>query len=440
MGFEWQVTSLTPEQQQALERLLQQINPVNPSDASLSSGFEQGEEAGWESFMDRANSWLYPVSDPVSRAIGAAIAGQNPFDVGRGGYFGDPRPVVSEALQARGAPTPLALLAELLTPDPFGAKKVKDLIPLLSVLLPMGLLRRMGQSTRVLDEAGLPRRVLHGTLKNFEDYNLEQATDSSMFGKGVYSTEGAYGPSELGTPNTMNPNRFRELATEKPQNLEDIELVSSLFANPEFSAAKRVGGQYNVQSGPFEPNVRLQYLMAQNPFNYTTVSSNPRQVFDSLAENTLSNFDPQIRSQITNKALDYLTEKNFSGQVEAARNFRKNTLGVQDVDGWSNAEITLALLEAMFEHSQAIKPGTTSPTVFQNLSRIAKGIESSGYDAIYHRGDVMGNLGMQGAGMWYVPDPAQVIPAGNVDLAVKKLSAYLRVPEEELFKLIGRTQ
>lgn len=74
-------------------------------------------------------SWTRPLEGP-SRALGAAIMGQNPFV--DGSIEG---PTVSEALMERGAPPWVALLAEFAVPDPTGVGRAADLIPLASAML-----------------------------------------------------------------------------------------------------------------------------------------------------------------------------------------------------------------------------------------------------------------------------------------------------------------
>lgn len=74
-------------------------------------------------------SWMNPLEGP-SRAVGAAVMGQNPFVDGHIEGL-----TVSEALMERGAPPWLAIAAEFLVPDPTGVGRVADLIPLTSAML-----------------------------------------------------------------------------------------------------------------------------------------------------------------------------------------------------------------------------------------------------------------------------------------------------------------
>lgn len=75
-------------------------------------------------------SWVAPL-EGTSRALGAAVQGESPFRWGEGGIHG---PMLSEALREAGAPEWASLLSEFLVPDPFGAGKVTDLVPLFAAL------------------------------------------------------------------------------------------------------------------------------------------------------------------------------------------------------------------------------------------------------------------------------------------------------------------
>lgn len=77
---------------------------------------------------DSIEPWLEPFNN-ISRVFGSAVSGQNPFQ--DGGITG---PMLSEALMARGVNPLLANAAEFLVPDPTGAHKVTDLIPLLGMI------------------------------------------------------------------------------------------------------------------------------------------------------------------------------------------------------------------------------------------------------------------------------------------------------------------
>lgn len=81
---------------------------------------------------DTVQSWLGPLEGP-SKAVGSVVAGQSPFQWGEGGIRPD-APTFAEALEARGVPRGWALAADmLLTPDPVGAGRLADLVPLMGL-------------------------------------------------------------------------------------------------------------------------------------------------------------------------------------------------------------------------------------------------------------------------------------------------------------------
>lgn len=134
-------------------------------------------------------AWAAPFIDNPSRLIGGLIAGQNPLAGDRSAATLD-APTVSEALLARGAHPALAGAAELLVPDPTGAGKVSDLLPLLGLLInvPKGLQRALAQGIdpSLLDGYGMPRQLAHGA-KGVEPYTVPRPTGTiGTFGGGHY--------------------------------------------------------------------------------------------------------------------------------------------------------------------------------------------------------------------------------------------------------------
>lgn len=110
--------------------------------------------------QDSIDSWMDPLNN-ISRVLGSAISGQNPFRWGEGGVSG---PMVGEALVNRGVDPTVAALAEFLVPDPTGAKRVTDLIPLVGMLPLLRAFRNdPGAFERILlaDELGSPAQVVN---------------------------------------------------------------------------------------------------------------------------------------------------------------------------------------------------------------------------------------------------------------------------------------
>lgn len=135
-------------------------------------------------------AWAAPFIDNPSRLIGGLISGQNPLAGDRSSATLD-APTVSEALLARGAHPALAAGAELLVPDPTGAGKVSDLLPLLGLLInvPKGLQRALAQGVHpsLLDDLGLIRQQAHGTkAAAYEAPSAGRAMGN--YGRGHYTT------------------------------------------------------------------------------------------------------------------------------------------------------------------------------------------------------------------------------------------------------------
>ena len=106
-------------------------------------------------------SWMAPFEGP-SRAVGGVIEGRNPLEAAA---FGGP--ITAEVLIERGVDPRLALALEVaFVPDPTGASRALDLLPLMGVLvgLPKGTQRLLADFLPdfLKDAEGLPLRQLHG--------------------------------------------------------------------------------------------------------------------------------------------------------------------------------------------------------------------------------------------------------------------------------------
>lgn len=99
------------------------VHLANLAQGALGAGLQAMEEN-----PEAVQSWMDPLEGP-SRALGAAVAGQNPFVDGR-----IEGPLISEALSERGVHPLLAMAAEFFVPDPLGATRALDIIPMLGVI------------------------------------------------------------------------------------------------------------------------------------------------------------------------------------------------------------------------------------------------------------------------------------------------------------------
>lgn len=163
-------------------------NPLGPSSQALLLNMVPQQEQNYaqraaenvaEWWADPAvQAWAAPFIDNPSRLIGAAISGENPFADRSAATYSTP--LVSEALAERGVNPVLASLAELLVPDPTGAGKVGDLVPLLGALPFLRSLRRQPEKA-----AQLMERVTNpgGSSGMMED--LQQLFGAQARGQGV---------------------------------------------------------------------------------------------------------------------------------------------------------------------------------------------------------------------------------------------------------------
>ncbi len=104
------------------------------AEATTGFVFDQAEKGlQWmEENPSTVESWLGPLEN-TSKVIGSAIEGQSPFVWGEGGIRPD-APTFAQALEAKGVPPGWALAADmLLTPDPVGAGRLADLVPLMGL-------------------------------------------------------------------------------------------------------------------------------------------------------------------------------------------------------------------------------------------------------------------------------------------------------------------
>ena len=132
-------STIQPTIQAAQERLIEAMPHILPG---IEWGMGQMERPEFQ-------SWMQPLEGP-SRAVGALIqggnlrdmfeaAGSQEFTMDEDGRMRNAAPLVSEALIERGVNPILAGMAEFLVPDPTGARKVGDLIPLFALIGPAGL-------------------------------------------------------------------------------------------------------------------------------------------------------------------------------------------------------------------------------------------------------------------------------------------------------------
>lgn len=153
----------TPAGQAAIEKLIQGAQWLDDNSLSI-------------------ESWLGPTSNS-SRMAGSLVAGHPQREGG---------PLLSEALEDRGVPAPLALLAELFIPD--GTGKLGHMVQPMLGLIPgalIGLQRRLGRhlDPNLLDELGTPLVSFHGTGDGRFVRNIDTALNAEGHGhSGGFST------------------------------------------------------------------------------------------------------------------------------------------------------------------------------------------------------------------------------------------------------------
>lgn len=151
--------------------------------AQYAAPFDLAEQAArlYDENQYAIDSWTDPL-DGVSKLLGSLVSLENPISWGEGGMDG---PTFSEALMNRGVPEGLAMFAELFVPDPTGAGKLDEMIPLLGFVPFLRSLRSNPQamarlSTRAQHPGGVPGffEDMEEGLGAFVDqrYGLDEAT------------------------------------------------------------------------------------------------------------------------------------------------------------------------------------------------------------------------------------------------------------------------
>lgn len=169
---------------------------------ALVPGWRNDPDA-FENAMGRVQSWTDP-SDNVSRVLGAAVTNVggavrgdyesvvNPLaDSGRPGALN--APTLSDALRAEGVPEGLALASEFVVPDPLGAGRAADLIPVVGAF-GVGF-KGFGRLAGDLPEGMLvdeyPEVGAQMPKEEFEDLLLDQIVDTNA---NVYPADGLSKP------------------------------------------------------------------------------------------------------------------------------------------------------------------------------------------------------------------------------------------------------
>lgn len=128
--------------------------------------------------------------------------------------------------------------------------------------------------TKVVNDTGDPLRTYHGTSHRFDQFNLDSAKPSALFGKGIYTTENpivASGYAGVGAKKEASAQSLLKEAMEGfprkkrmvEQGLED----PNEFLGLDFFRERALRAQDDVLRlrDPAE-HVRMQYLDFRNPF------------------------------------------------------------------------------------------------------------------------------------------------------------------------------
>ena len=110
---------------------------------------------------------MAPFEGP-SRAVGGVIEGRNPLEAAA---FGGP--LVSDALRERGAPEWLAVGSEFLVPDPTGASRAGDMVPLAGLLA--------SRVRQVFDVASLPPQAATSARTSIRQVRGDVASSPAVF-------------------------------------------------------------------------------------------------------------------------------------------------------------------------------------------------------------------------------------------------------------------
>lgn len=124
--------------------------------------------------------------------------------------------------------------------------------------------------TRVVDEAGQPRRVFHGTSAAFREFDPAKMDDNALFGPGYYWTEapntaGGDGAGALGYADKLsNVGAARRQAERLREQLRDPGLTPAQRTSVEGSL--RGVQDLIARADEAAPNVRPARLRIRNPF------------------------------------------------------------------------------------------------------------------------------------------------------------------------------
>lgn len=294
------------------------------------------------------------------------------------------------------------------------AAVARHVLPLLAMTLPREVLEWMAKGTRALDASGMPVRTLHGSPAFYPRHNAEYWSPEGIYGRGHYVTEGAFvGPSHASAPTASrfamppmsDPFMSQMLNPQKyPASPENLELTTDFFS----SKAGRAG--LSADSPDFAPNVRGEYLITSKPFDMTVPAQNPREEMARIMREVTREWSPQSKKRATEHAMGALERMEIVlGESPPTTNPNSGFYRppeITNLDLWALARGAVGDVVG-YEGSQ---------------QRITDALWRLGYDSIVSRGDTYGNPGHVGPRMWFVNDPSQIIPAGNVPEAMRKLS------------------
>lgn len=287
------------------------------------------------------------------------------------------------------------------------------LLPLLAMTLPREVLEWMAKGTRALDASGMPVRTLHGSPAFYKAHDPGNWSASGIYGRGHYVTEGAFvGPSYAEAPNFSagnappgTPLSTRMIDPQKyPSSPQNLEMTTDFFAS------KPVRAGLAADSPDFAPNVRGEYLISKQPYDMTAPAENPQAFMSEVMRRVTRGWSSESRRRATETATRALANMEQGlvndppSKVPTSAFHRPAQLTNNDI--WLAVNVGIA---------DAVGPDGAP-------DRITRALWDLGYDSIVARGDAYGNTGYVGPRMWFVNDPNQIIPAGNVPEAMRKLS------------------
>lgn len=184
--------------------------------------------------------------------------------------------------------------------------------------------------TRVVDDAGEPLRVFHGTSKSFEEFDPAQLDADAMYGPGMYFTENpavAEGYSKVGQQSVWSADEIRTRMAEREQNLADPTISDT--AREKLLGYQRADRDYLTTLESPGSNIRPARLAVRNPFEIDRTYSEDevRQLWEAAGAGRTETFEnatagfrrgSALRRMTGEEVYEWLSRRVLSGDKQAA--------------------------------------------------------------------------------------------------------------------------